>query len=134
MPAKFFGIIGTEIGDNLCIGGNTFNCDDNCRLVVNADQTDDDLDGVGDVCDNCPDHINFEQTDSDWDGIGDVCECSSANIDGIGPVDSEDLLILATDWLSEETGIPSDVNRDNKVDIEDFAQLAEHWLEECPAP
>jgi len=35
------------IGDNFCIGGNTVNCDDNCRLISNSTQ--DDLDCEGDV-------------------------------------------------------------------------------------
>lgn len=37
-------------GDNPCVGGETFACDDNCALDINADQEDLDLDGVGDVC------------------------------------------------------------------------------------
>ena len=38
------------IGDNPCKGGNTINCDDNCRLVDNPGQEDSDGDGVGDSC------------------------------------------------------------------------------------
>lgn len=39
------------IGDNPCTGGNTLNCDDNCRLFANPGQEDTDSDGTGDVCD-----------------------------------------------------------------------------------
>lgn len=38
-------------GDNPCTGGDTADCDDNCPLTPNAEQTDADGDGVGDVCD-----------------------------------------------------------------------------------
>jgi hypothetical protein len=37
-------------GDNPCVGGETFACDDNCTLDFNADQEDIDLDGIGDIC------------------------------------------------------------------------------------
>jgi len=39
------------IGDNPCTGGDTENCDDNCMTTANPDQTDLDLDGIGDICD-----------------------------------------------------------------------------------
>ena len=59
---------------------------DNCPAVFNPDQTDDNSNGVGDVCedldgdgiflaeDNCPLRHNPEQTDSDGDGVGDDCD------------------------------------------------------------
>ena len=47
--------------------------DDNCPYVVNPDQSDVDMDDVGDACDNCVNTPNAEQTDSDGDGFGDAC-------------------------------------------------------------
>lgn len=61
--------------------------DDNCMLTFNPDQSDLDLDGIGDECDddvdgdgilnvndNCKYISNPDQMDSDTNGIGDVCE------------------------------------------------------------
>jgi hypothetical protein len=64
-------------GDNTCVGGNILDCDDNCRIIPNADQLDSDADGVGDVCDNCPANWNPGQWDNDSDGTGDVCDADT---------------------------------------------------------
>ncbi|MDD5181938.1 MAG: hypothetical protein PHC66_02055 [Candidatus Nanoarchaeia archaeon] len=50
-----------------------FTCD-NCPGISNANQSDSDWDGVGDMCDNCPAVKNSNQSDSDSDGVGDMCE------------------------------------------------------------
>lgn len=59
---------------------------DNCRLVSNADQTDSNSNGVGDLCDdtdydgvinsldNCTEDANTNQSDVDNDGLGDICD------------------------------------------------------------
>ncbi len=68
---------------------------DNCPLVANANQEDNDGDLEGDVCDNdddndgildaednCPFTANPDQADGDGDGIGDVCDDDLDN-DGV---------------------------------------------------
>jgi hypothetical protein len=80
-----------------CAGSTTLF--DNCPFKASADQTDDDLDGMGNVCDfcptdatnacdpgdidgdtvqndddNCPGLENLDQADDDADGFGNVCD------------------------------------------------------------
>jgi hypothetical protein len=83
---------GDTDGDGVC------NDDDNCPSMANADQADNDNDGIGNVCDptpngpcadlggdtdgdgvcndvdNCPSIANADQADNDNDGIGNVCD------------------------------------------------------------
>ncbi|MBV8762299.1 MAG: thrombospondin type 3 repeat-containing protein [Deltaproteobacteria bacterium] len=72
-------------------GDGLLDFEDNCPMVVNADQADSDGDRVGDKCDNCPGVPNHDQADADHNGVGDACEpciagtqCTPANACDIG--------------------------------------------------
>jgi len=68
-------------------GDGVVDSSDNCPAIINPEQADNDLDGMGDICDadddndsivdvedNCVFTPNPDQTDADGDGIGDVCD------------------------------------------------------------
>ena len=68
-------------------GDGVIDAEDNCRGTWNADQADNERDGVGNVCDadddndalldendNCPLNSNKNQADADGDKIGDACD------------------------------------------------------------
>jgi hypothetical protein len=57
--------------------------------------------------------------------------CQAANLDGIVPVDILDISVLALDWLQNGIGLAGDINRDDKVDLNDFNIAAGYWLSNC---
>ena len=69
--------------------GGTFDYD---NVMLHADATDTDGDGVPNTPDNCDDIANPNQADTDNDGLGDVCDStpSGPDTDGDGIPDSTD--------------------------------------------
>jgi uncharacterized protein (TIGR02145 family) len=77
------------IGDHPCVAGQTDGCDDNAPAVENADQADDDADGVGQIVDNCLDDKNPDQADVDMDGLGDACDAEFTDLDHDGVLEGD---------------------------------------------
>jgi len=66
--------------------GYALSTGDNCPSTFNPDQSNSDLDPLGNACDNCPSIANATQSDFNGNGIGDACD----DVDGDGVVDAMD--------------------------------------------
>jgi hypothetical protein len=96
------------------------NLEDNCPLVANPDQSDDDPGQFGNACDDdddgdsirntvdkCPQVSDYEQLDADNDGLGNACDPDIDNDGFFNPIDNcpqvvnDDQLDLDRDGVGE---------------------------------
>ncbi len=91
---------------------------ENCGPVGCSDPSDLDCDGIANVLDLCPFFSSPNQTDSDMNGIGNVCECGDQNGDGF--VNVADILdINAAIFELQPAGPLCDTNDDGLCNIAD---------------
>ena len=113
---------------------------DNCPANYNVNQTDTDLDGIGDVCDsdsdndgiedavdNCPTIVNSDQANSDNDALGDLCDLDNDN-DGLD--DSVDNCPAIAN--PEQTDLDGDGIGD-LCDTDKDGDTVENASDNCPA-
>lgn len=98
--------------------GADSSCGDNCPYDSNPDQTDGDLDAVGDVCDNCPATYNPHQENRDWDEFGDICDdCPDLHGAIQGDGDSDGLGDVCDNCPSLFNPLQDDVESDTVGDL-----------------
>ena len=92
---------------------------------------DTDGDGLVDQSDNCPQVINADQLDDDGDGIGDACD-GDADGDGI-TTEFDDCPTGETNWdASEENDNDGDGCKDSTEDTDDDGDGVADFLDDCP--
>lgn len=112
--------------------------DPNERIIFSETDTLDNLEKVDLLLDGDGMYeITLDNTTDKTRGYGFAFEllapltCDFEPIDYI--VDIGDLLVMAQQWLAEGAGLEADLTGGGMVNLKDFAEFAEHWLDIDPA-
>lgn len=98
---------------------------DNCPDEPNADQLDNDEDGVGNACDNCRNTKNADQKDGDDDGVGDVCDIlPEVKNPGQEDADGDRISDLVDNCRDDSNNDQSDKDKDGVGDVCDKCPTA----------
>jgi hypothetical protein len=111
---------------------------DTCYFDVTVSLNDPDNDGIATWDDNCPEDYNPDQSDNDGDGLGDICdwECGDANGDGdisVGDV----VFLISYIFRGGSAPVPveaGDANCDDDVNTGDAVYLISLVFRGGPAP
>jgi len=111
---------------------------DNCLLVPNTNQLNQDADRLGNACDNCPTVTNQDQVDISNNGIGDACDPGDFDHDFF----SDRVEYFAGTDRGAKCSLnqshnawPADINNDRISDIFDITLMANNFaLSVPPAP
>ena len=116
-------------------GDGVDNAEDNCVFAPNDDQTDGDLDGLGDPCDPDRDGDGSPNEDDCWPddperipGVGDDATCDGLDDDCDGAVD-EDFVVVACD--TGQDGVCALGQTECFNGVPDCVQLHQAAAEEC---
>jgi len=75
--------VDADCGAGTCLSATLDDTGDNCAMVYNPDQADQDSDGVGSACDECRFLSDPDQADIDLDGAGNICDWDDVDFDGV---------------------------------------------------
>ena len=93
----------TETGEDCTVDSDfdgVLNEDDNCPINPNTDQSDMDVDGLGDVCDECPNEPEPSE-DIDGDGFGFLCDNCPAGCLVIQQLENSMYIVLCAVLISQ---------------------------------
>ena len=104
---------------------------DNCVLVPNTNQLNQDADSLGNACDNCPTVTNQDQLDISNNGLGDACDPGDFDRDFF----SDRVEYFAGTNRGAKCGVdawPADINNDRFSDIFDITLMANSFAQTVP--
>jgi hypothetical protein len=99
---------------------------DNCLLVPNTNQLNQDSDSLGNACDNCPTVTNGDQLNIDGDSFGDACDAGDFDLDGFSDrIEYFTVTDRGADCAqnTSHNAWPADIDNDRVSDITDLTFL-----------